>query len=120
MDKIKILILAIIFLILLVLGGYFYKKANDLSKDPQAVVLKETEDLVSQVSKLILLPKGEVPTIATVSDPDKLKDQEFFNKAKKGDKVLLYQGAKKAYLYDPVLNKVIEVSSINFGSNISQ
>lgn len=118
MEKIKIIVLGLLFVILVVLGGYFYKKANNLSKDPQVAVEKETEDLVSKVSKLILLPKGETPTVATVSDPEKLKNQPFFAKAKTGDKVLLYQVAKKAYLYDPVVNKVLEVSSINFGQNL--
>ncbi len=98
---------------------YFYQKASTLKGDqsnPDAAVQKEAADLVARVGKLIILPEGEVPTIATVNDPEKLKDQPFFAKAKVGDKVLLYQNAKKAYLYDPVNNKVLEVAPISLGT----
>ena len=32
---------------------------------------------------------------------------------KNGDKVLIYSQAGKAYLYDPVINKLLEVAPIN-------
>lgn len=112
-----------IFYILLVLfffsvgtSFYFYKKINELKAIPQAPQ-NETVDLVEKVSKIILLPEGELPTIATVSNPEELRSQPFFEKAKVGDKVLLYQIAKKAYLYDPTANKIIEVSSITPETN---
>jgi hypothetical protein len=50
-----------------------------------------------------------------ISDPEKLKGQAFFAKAKIGDNVLIYTASKKAYLYDPVANKILEVAPIDFG-----
>jgi len=67
------------------------------------------------VGKLMVLPEGETPTIATVSDPDKLKDQAFFAHAKTGDKVLIYAKAKKAILYSPTDNRIVEVAAIDLG-----
>jgi hypothetical protein len=67
------------------------------------------------VGLLIVLPKNETPTIATVSDPSVLKNQAFFVDAKKGDKVLIYTNAKKAILYDPVIKKIINVAPVNTG-----
>ncbi len=84
--------------------------------DPQGVAKQETRDLVAAVSKLIVLPDGEDPTVATVSEPNKLKSQAFFAKAQKGDKVLIYTNAKKAILYNPETNKIIEVAPINIGN----
>lgn len=112
---------AVLFLVLLlvVMSGvaiYFYQKASDLKKDPQVAVKQETEALVARVGKLIILPEDEVPTIATVSDLEKLKGQAFFAKAKVGDKVLIYQKASRAYLYDPVANKILEVAPITLGA----
>lgn len=110
--------LPVLVILLIAMTGtaiYFYQKATSLKKDPQAAVTQEIEELVAKVGKLIILPSGETPTVATVSDPEKLKDQPFFAKAKAGDKVLIYQKAEKAYLYDVVNNKILEVAPISLG-----
>ncbi len=115
----KLISTTILILFVLALGTaiYFYRQVSVLKQNPQAAAQEEAEDLVSKVGRLIVLPKDEVPTIATVSDPDKLKDQPFFAKAKIGDKVLLYSQAKKAYLYDPVANRILEVAPITVNAN---
>ncbi len=63
----------------------------------------------------MILPNGETPTIATVSDPEALKDQVFFVDAQKGDKVLIYSNAKKAILYRPGDDKIITIAPLNTG-----
>ena len=98
------------------LAYYFYNNYQDLKANPQKVAQQETKDLVAAVSKLMILPEGEDPTIATVADPEKLKDQAFFAKAQKGDKVLIYANAKKAVLYNPESNKIVEVAPLNIGN----
>lgn len=107
--------------VILVLGatataGYFYKQFADLKKDPNKVTQDETNATIGAVGKLIVLPTGETPTLATVTDPEKLKDQPFFASAKTGYKVLIYTNAKKAILYDPAANKIVEVAPINIGA----
>jgi hypothetical protein len=97
-------------------SGYFYKQLSDIKKDPNKVAADETNATISAIGKLIVLPTGEQPTLATVTDPSKLADQPFFASAKAGYKVLIYPNAKKAILYDPVQNKIVEVSPINIGS----
>lgn len=72
------------------------------------------EQVVDRVGKLILLP-NETPTVAVVSDLSKLQGQAFFAHARVGDVVLMYPQAAKAVLYDPQLNKVIEVAPITGG-----
>ena len=116
----KSLILVVVFGIIVVaaLGSaiYFYlqyQKSQEMLKTPTAAAEKETQSLVDQVGKLIVLPSGEQPTIATVSDVDKLNGQAFFAQAKNGDKVLIYTKAQKAILYDPAQNKIVEVGPIN-------
>ena len=51
-----------------------YPQLLGLSKG-QAQVQAETDTLVSEVGKLIALPSDEKPTIATVSDVEKVKEQ---------------------------------------------
>jgi uncharacterized protein HemX len=104
-------------------GIYFYiqyDKTQKLLKNPTVAAQAEQKDLIKAVSKLIELPKDEEPTIATVSDVNKLKGQAFFAKAQNGFKVLIYPKSKKAILYDPKANKIIEVGPINIGDKAAQ
>jgi hypothetical protein len=106
-------------LILFVLGGavgvYVVRQRPGLfglSKG-QAQLQQEVENLVKEVGKLIALPEDEDPTIATVTDVEAAKDQPFFAKAQNGDKVLIYTNARKAILYRPSENRIIEVGLVN-------
>lgn len=104
----------------LVVGIYYflqYQKSQELLKNPVLENQMETQNLIDKVGKLIELPKDEEPTVATVSDVKKLKSQAFFANAQNGDKVLIYQKAKKAVLYRPSTNKIIEFGPINLGSS---
>lgn len=110
-------------LFLLVLGSsiYFftqYQASQNLLKSTKGGNL-EVEGVVTSVGKLMELPKGEVPTLATVSDKSKLKDQAFFKRAENGDKVLIFANAKRAILYRPSLNKIIDVTSIDLSEPVA-
>lgn len=83
----------------------------------QEASLDEIQSLISEVGKLIELPPGETPTLATVTEAEKVREQPFFQNAENGDKVLIYANAKKAYLYRPSAKKIIEVGVINLSPN---
>ena len=91
---------------------YAYKAFPDADRAASGDAAAEVADTIARVSELIVLPEGEEPTIATVIDPEKLKEQAFFKDAKAGYRVLLYTKAKKAYLYDPSAHRLIEVAPI--------
>lgn len=111
-------------LIISLIGGVYYfffrgptpqvKPADTkvVAEETQVAAAQEVKDVIAAVGKHIVLPKGEEPTVATVTDPEKLKDQAFFANAKEGYKVLIYTQARKAYLYDPTRDKLIEVAPI--------
>ncbi|MBI5729304.1 MAG: hypothetical protein HY983_03650 [Candidatus Magasanikbacteria bacterium] len=115
-KKLTLPILAIITLLSLGAAYYSYAKLNEFKKNPQKLSQDEVAAVVDQVKQIMILPDGEQPTLATVADPSRLKDQPFFAKAKVGDKVLLYANARKAILYDPVARKIVEVAPINIGN----
>ena len=96
-------------------GGayYFYKQYVALKPHKPG---EETAMIIAAVGRLIVLPANEQPTIATVSDPERLKDQPFFANAKTGDKVLIYALAKKAILYDPEEDKIVEVAPLDLNT----
>jgi hypothetical protein len=123
--KLPILTISIMLLVGGGIGAYFYLFAASGDQDNSttgtggaaqaeldAQVAAEVKDLVEKVGELIVLPEGEVPTVATVSDPEKLRSQAFFENARIGHKVLIYTKARKAYLYDPKIHKLIEVAPI--------
>ena len=122
----KIVIWGIIVVLALALAGggyYFYDRYQDvqaenkLLSNPQEAAKIEQEQLIASVSTLTELPSGETPTVATVSDASKLKTQAFFADSANGDKVLIYSQAKKAYLYRPSTNKVVNIAPVNIGNN---
>lgn len=119
-KKTGITIFGIILVILVTtLPSYYfygqYKKTQRLLQNPSEIAKEETKKLITAVSKLIDLPTDEEPTIATVSDIEKLKNQPLFAKALNGDKVLFFANAQKAILYRPSADKIIEVASITIG-----
>ena len=115
LGKLIVMILAaVIFLGAIGTAGYLYNQNRKLTQNPDAVSKAETAKLVETVGKLITLPSDETPSVATVTDKEKLADQPFFSKSENGDKVLIYTNAKKAILYRPSTDKIIEVMPISF------
>jgi hypothetical protein len=91
------------------------KQVDALNNNPQVAVQKQTQDLISKVSKLYNLPSGETPTIANVTDAAAAKKQSaFFDNAQNGDKVLMYVKAGVAILYRPSTNKIVLVAPLTF------
>lgn len=72
-----------------------------------------TQDLLNKISEITIVPTDEVPTVATITDVSKLKDQVFFSNAENGDKLLVYPRASRAILYRPSTNKVVEAMTVN-------
>jgi hypothetical protein len=110
------IIAIIVFGVTLAVAGYFFWQYRQLSQNPTLAASRASADILTKVGKLAVLPTGEEPTIATINDPQAFKDQPFFASAKKGDVLLLYTTAKKAYLYDPALNKIVDIAPITIGT----
>lgn len=118
----KWLYVGLVLIIAIIPAGYFYvqnknttNKLNDLQQKLQGPTSLEdaVKEVVGQVGKLVVLPSDEKPTLATVTDLSKLKGQSFFVNAANGDKVLVYEKAKKAILYRPSLNKIVEMTPLS-------
>lgn len=93
-------------------GIYYFIQYKRVVDNPSIVSKQETQDVVSAVRKLMELPTDETPTLATVQDKDKLKDQPFFAAAQNGDKILIYTKAKKAIVYRQKDSRIINVGPI--------
>lgn len=123
-KSLAVLIAVILILICCgILAIYLYTNSNTKEakkslngENPQAgLTRKEAEDLVEKVGEIVELPENEVPTIATVTNKASL-NQKFFDNALEGDKILVYQEAKKVFLFRPSENKIINVAPIIISS----
>jgi flagellar basal body-associated protein FliL len=105
-------------------AAYYINRYHDsqaqvkkLASNPTLTAQQEQQQLINKIGTLTVLPKDETPTVATVTDTIKLKDQPFFTNAQNGDKVLIYTQAKQAFLYRPSTNKIINIAPVNLGNN---
>ncbi|MEK7600191.1 MAG: hypothetical protein AAB462_04120 [Patescibacteria group bacterium] len=123
----RIIFEAVLVIAVIGLGLYAWSLSSDKSNlesqlaqaqsNPQAIIQKQADDLIIRVSKLLELPKGEEPTVASVDDAAAAKAQSpFFTNAQNGDKVLIYVKAGEAILYRPSTNKIILVAPLTFDS----
>jgi uncharacterized membrane protein len=114
----KVIIALFVLLILAVAGaGYFfwqYKKAQTVPADTGTVAAaQEVAQTVALIAAHVVLPEGETPTVATITDTSTLAGQEFFKNAKVGDKVIVYPNARTAILYDPTLDRIVNMAQIS-------
>lgn len=74
---------------------------------------QEVQSVVRGVGKLIRLPEGEEPVIASIIDVDQLvATQPFYEGAENGDFLLIYPQAAKAIIYSPKRNIIVNVGPI--------
>lgn len=112
-----ILIGTIVVLLIAIAGGAIYAIsyfAEDAA-GPQPLA-QEVEALLEEVGEIVVMPEDETPTVATVTDVEKLSTQPFFTNAQNGDKVIIFGNARQAILYRPSIKKIIAMSPIDANS----
>jgi uncharacterized membrane protein YvbJ len=126
MKQVVIAVFVVVILLCIGVSFYFFNQSQQtqkeiaaLKKDLNVIAKAEAKSLVEKVGNSLELPKDEEPTVATITDINKLKGQQFFAKAKNGDKLLIYTKTKKAILYRPSTGKIIEVAPLNIGKQQS-
>lgn len=79
----------------------------------QEIQQREVVSLVQKVGKLMILPHGETPVVATVTNAQLLKQsQPFYQDAQNGDVLMIYSQAQRAILYRPGTDMIINVGPI--------
>lgn len=102
-----------------VTAGYFYWQYRSLKQNPNALEEKKVRETIDRVGKLLVLPRDETPTMATVDDREKLKDQAFFADAENGDKILLYTQSRKAIIFRERENRIVNVGPILLNTDVA-
>lgn len=125
-KNLRFFLFAGLFLLIVIPLGYFAysklnpKKPTDIFSKLEQLTSPEAEkkarSVVEDVAKLIKLPEGEIPSVATITDLSQLPNHEFYRFAKVGDKMLIYSQAHKIILYRPSEKIIIDVAPVEFAS----
>jgi len=116
-------VLTVVILLAVVCGaGYWFFTKSGFVKafkiaqqiQQQQKLSAEDQKILNQLKQLIELPTDITPTMAVVSDSEKLKEMQptFFANAKKDDRLIIYPDM--AILFDPAANKIIKVGPVQF------
>ena len=87
---------------------------------PTPSVLANTAALLEKIGTHIMLPSNETPQVIPITNIEQFKNQPFFRHAKNGDVLLLYTQNKKAILYNPEEDKIIDTAPIGETSEQTQ
>mgnify|MGYP001601668169 CR=1 FL=1 len=87
-------------------------RLEQLNGGNNAQNLEAAKAIVAQVAKLMVVPTDIEPTVATIVDVEKLREQnEFYNQAENDDHLIVYP--TQAILYRSTLNKIVAVVPVN-------
>lgn len=103
-SRYVLLCVAICTVILIATLVFFHFRGSKITK---------SDEIITKVSKLYLLPNTETPTVARLEDKDRIDEgKEFYKNAKNGDYLLVYRNEKLALLYRENIDKLIYVSPV--------
>ena len=107
-----VVINVVVIIALIALSGFLFYKYQDAQDQVVETPEQEVSRLVSEVNEIYQLPAGETPSVATIQDLEALSGQAFFENAQNGDKLLIYEQARQAFLYRESIKKVINAGPI--------
>lgn len=102
-------------ILLLFLFYFWFFQLPDIKTDSAAPTQIDPAYIIETVGKVMLLPNNEVPQISVLSrtDINQAKALPFFANAVVGDYLLVYSVSGRAILFDPQINKIVEVANIS-------
>jgi hypothetical protein len=81
----------------------------------------EAQQYFDKVNQVVELGTDELPTVANVSDADKVKKENvILSDVKNGDKMLFFAKSRKLVVFRPDTNKVVAVVSLTTQSSSQQ
>ena len=107
------IIFGLLFVAALAGCGYYYMQYTKLKADPAIQAKQESDDIIANLSKIMLFPSDANPVLAKVLDKSKLADQPFFKNAQNGDSVVILPTESEAVLYRQSINKIIAVAPLS-------
>lgn len=124
-SSLRYLIFIIVLITSISIGGYVilhqtgliktFQLAMQIQNQQQTSPLQpQDEAILEKLNKIINLPKNITPTMAIITDADKLKQEQpaFFADSKNGNRLIIYPD--RAIIYDYTENKIINIGPVNY------
>ena len=115
---------AVLIILVVFVGGYLVLNQSGFIKSltlamqiqQQQALSSEDRKIIQRLEKIINLPHDAKPTMAVITDADKLRQQQpgFFADAQNGNHLIVYPD--RAIIYDYAENKIINVGPVNFNN----
>lgn len=105
-------LLIVAFAAAVLVGVYYFVQYQRLRNDPTLEARREAEQVVKELSRLMIVPDEPAPILATVSDRDQLQDQPFFRNAQNGDQVVIFPASMRAVLYRPSEKRIVDIAPL--------
>jgi len=116
--KIAAIIIAAVLVLLLIWVIAVTVKNISHSKNTSPIEKSGEESAVSRAAKHLLLPEEKPVIIEIKNSADLIKEQAFYAGAQDGDILLIYSAAKKAVIYSPARDIIVNVGPIYAGQNM--
>lgn len=112
------LILGLLLVVVVGAGGWWAfssQSGDELSKlsanDGEKLTDSQVQAVVARISKFMVVPSDEKPSVVVLKDVESLAQQQaFYRGAKDGDILIVY--STRAIIYDANANKLVSVSPI--------
>lgn len=118
-------LLQVIVVVLLIVGAWLvFTDKIQLDSAPKTDVEAteaEIDSLLEKISVHMILPSAEKPVLATIIDADKLSlEDPFYAGAEDGDKLLIWSAERRAIIYSPSRDIVVNMGPIIFEGTMTQ
>ena len=95
--------------VLVLLAVFMYGKVTHKENLDNVIVIK------NKIAKHVVLPKDEEPALVTIVDKNKVTTP-FLKIAENGDKVLIYQKAKRVIVYRPSIDRILDIGPVSIAT----
>lgn len=107
-----IILIIAIFVVGVGAGYMVYNKLLETNSEKEETIDKQVTEILDELSKIILLPEDETPTVISIMDVEQLKreNEKFYKDAVNGDILIIY--SDKAIVFRRREKKIINVAPV--------
>ncbi len=116
--NVKVILVVIVLTVISAFATMQYQENQRLKtvEGQQELTKQQIDDVKSKVGKLIILPDEE-PVVASIENVKELKKtQPFYVNVSNGDWLLVFQESKRAIIYSPERDILVNVGSLDISS----